>query len=168
MAVTVELQAEWTPGRHPQRAKSQILVNEVDGIVQAFAVVRFQIRLVGLLVMPGLVAAARLHRPQNADYAGLFAALHQDFLDPIFLPETLPAAHELNLDGVVGRDTFHVLAQRLAQRLGPLGIVEDPDAVGVKIACDPAGVAPTRHRPLDNDPVVARQNPGDLILIPLR
>ena len=64
--------------------------------------------------MPGLVAAAPLLRRQNADHARLFAALHQDLLDPVFLAETLPAPHKFDLDGVFGGEPLPVLAKRLA------------------------------------------------------
>src|SRR5438128_106542 len=168
VAIAVELQPEWTPRRHPQRAQPQILVDEVDVVVQAFAIVWLQVGLVILLVVPRLIAAAWLHGGKNANHARLFAAFRQDLLDPILLAETLLAPHELDLDAVVGRDTLHVLPKRLPQRLGPLGVVEDPDLVFVKIVGHPAGVAPARHCPLDDDPVVAAENPSDLVFVPFR
>ena len=61
VAIAVELQPEWTPRRHPQRAQPQILVDEVDVVVQAFAIVRLQVGLVSLFVVPRLIAAAWLH-----------------------------------------------------------------------------------------------------------
>ena len=82
--------------------------------MQALAIVRLQIRLVGLLVVPWFVAAARLHRRQNAHYTRMLPALLHDRFHPIFLPETLPAPHKLDLDSGIGGDALHVLAKRLA------------------------------------------------------
>jgi hypothetical protein len=135
--------------------------------MQAFAIIRFQIRLVGLLVMPGLVAAARLHSRKNAHCARMLPALGQNRFHPILLPETLSAPHKFDLDPVIGRDSLHVFAKRLAQWLGPLWVVENSDLVLVNVVSHPAGIAPPRYGLLDDDPVVAAENPSDLIFIPV-
>ena len=82
--------------------------------MQAFAVVRLQIRLVALLVVPRLIAATRLHRRQDTNHARLLAALLQYLLDPLFLAKLLGAPHELDPDGIIGGNLLHVLAQRIA------------------------------------------------------
>ena len=135
--------------------------------MQAFAVIRLQKCLVALLVMPWLVAPTWLHGGENTHHARLFSALLQNLLDPVFLAQAFPAAHELDLDPVFGGDTLHVCAQRLAQRLGPLRVVEDPDLVLVEVFGHPAGIAPPRYRALNNDPVVTGENPSDLVFVPL-
>jgi hypothetical protein len=66
MAIAIDLQPERTPGRHSHVAQPQILVDEIHVAVQAFAVVRLQVRLVRLLVVPRLIGAARFHCRQNA------------------------------------------------------------------------------------------------------
>src|ERR1039457_4623138 len=133
--------------------------------MQAFAIVRLQIGFAGLLVMPGLVAAARLHSRKNAHHAGMLAALLQKLFDPVFLPKALLSAHKLDRHPLFGGDPLHVCPQRLAQRLGPLGVIEDPELVLVEVVGHPAGVTPAGHRPLDDDPVVAGENPSDLIFV---
>ena len=144
VAVRVDLQPERTPCRHPHVAQSQILVDEVGVVVQALGIVRLQVRLVRLLVVPRLVRPARLHRRQNAHQPGLFPALVQHFFDPLLLAELLLASNELDLHPVFGGDTLHVLSNGIPQRLGPLGVVEDADLVLVKVVGHPLGVAPLR------------------------
>jgi hypothetical protein len=98
----------------------------------------------------------------------LFAAFPQDFLDSIFLAELFGAPHELDLDGVIGGNLLHVLTQRVAQRLGPLWVVKDPDLMDVIVVGHPTGVTPPRDGPLNNNPVVAGEDSCDLIFVPLR
>src|SRR5450631_2710887 len=100
--------------------------------MQAFPIVGLQVRLVGLLVVPGFVAPAGLHGRKNAHHARLLATLLQDLFDPIFFPEAFPAAHELDPDSALGCDPLHVCAQTIAQRLGPLWMVEDAGARSCK------------------------------------
>src|SRR5712672_4110682 len=92
----------------------------------------------------------------------------QNLFDSILLPETLPAAHELDLDSIFGGDSLHVCAKRLPQRLGPLRIVEDPHLVRVKIARHPRRVTPPGYRALDDDPVVTGEQASDLAFMPFR
>src|SRR5271169_799655 len=98
----------------------------------------------------------------------MIPAFAQNLLDSILLAKTLFAPYKFDLDGVIGGESLHVLAKRLAQRLRPLGVVEDPDLVLVKVVGHPAGVTPPGYGPLDDDPVVAGENPRDLVLVPLR
>ena len=74
VAVAINLEPERTPRRHPHLAQPQIRIDAIDVVVQALAIIRFQVRLVRLFVMPGLIAAARLHRRQDADYSGLWSS----------------------------------------------------------------------------------------------
>src|ERR1035438_3522760 len=108
VAITVELEPEGRPRRHAQGTQTQLLVHEVDVVMQAFAIVRLQIGFAGLLVMPGLAAAARLHSRKNAHHAGMLAALPQNLFDPVFFPKALLAAHKLDLDPIFGGDSLHV------------------------------------------------------------
>jgi len=75
VAIAVDLEPEWTPSRHPHVAQPQLLVDEIDVVVQALAIVRLQVCLVGLLAVPRLVAAAGFHRRQDAHDSGLFPSL---------------------------------------------------------------------------------------------
>lgn len=62
MTVEIELEAERTPGRHPQIAESDLCIKKIEVVMQAFARSRPQESLVGLLVVPGLVSGASFHR----------------------------------------------------------------------------------------------------------
>src|SRR6516165_1772970 len=70
MAVAIKLEAERTPGRHPQIDQTQVDVHEVEVVMQAFAGVRPQEGAMRVLVVPRLVAVAGFHRRDNMDQAG--------------------------------------------------------------------------------------------------
>ena len=98
MAVAVKLEPERTPRRH----------------TQALAVIRLQIRFMALLVMPGFVAPAWLHRRKNAHQSRMLTAFFQNRFDAVFFPEALPAAYELNPDPIFSGDSLRVCAQGIA------------------------------------------------------
>ncbi len=91
----------------------------------------------------------------------MVAALGQHRLDPIFLANVV-FAQELDLDPVLGGQPFGVLAQRVAKRLGELGIVEDADLALVQIRGHALGKADLRQRAEQQYPVPAGKHPGDL------
>ena len=64
--VEIDLQPARQPGRHPHVAQPQVFVDEIEVVVQALAVVRQQIGLAGVLVVPRLVGRAGFHRRQDA------------------------------------------------------------------------------------------------------
>ena len=60
--VEVDLQTARQPCRYSHVAQPQLFVDEIEIVVQALAVVRQQVGLAGVLVVPRLVGRARLHR----------------------------------------------------------------------------------------------------------
>src|SRR6516165_7921963 len=79
----------------------------------------------------------------------------------LLLTELLFAANEHDLRPAFGGDPLHVLPNGIAQRLSPLGVVENADLVLVKVVGHAFGIAPLRH------PVIAGENASDLALVPL-
>ena len=124
--VEVDLQPARQPRRHAHMAQPQVFVDEVEVVVQALAVVRYQIGLAGLLVVPRLVGRAGLHGRENADQPRMLARAGQNLFHPVFLPE-VPLADELDLDARFRRQPLRVLANPVAEWFGELRIVEDPD-----------------------------------------
>lgn len=62
MPVEVDLQAAWQPGGDSHVAQPQFLVDEIEIVVQALAVVWSQERPARCLVVPAFVGRTRLHR----------------------------------------------------------------------------------------------------------
>jgi len=77
MSVAIELQAEWTPGRHAQIDQAELGVDEVEVIMQAFTGSRAQEVAMGFLAVPGLVGGAGFHRRNDMHQAGVVAARGQ-------------------------------------------------------------------------------------------
>src|SRR5437773_12104606 len=87
MSIAVDLQPEGTPRGHAYVAQPQIRIDEIDVVVQAFAVRWLQVCLVRLFVVPRFIAATGLHGRQNAHQPGLISSLVQQLLHPLLLTE---------------------------------------------------------------------------------
>ncbi len=126
VAVEVNLQPARQPGRHPHVAQPQFLIQKVEVVVQTLAIVRQQVGLAGVLVVPRLVGRARLHGREDADQPRMISALCQDLLHPVLLTH-IPLAQELDRDPVFSRQMFRILAQFIPERLGEFRVIEDSD-----------------------------------------
>ena len=159
--VEADLQPARQPRRHTHMAQAQFLVHEVEVVMQALAVIRHQVRLAGLLVVPRLVGRAGFHGRENADQPRLLTAPGQNLFHPVFLAE-VPLADELDLDSRFDRHLLRVLANPVAERLGELRIVEYPDLPLVQKRRHPSGKADLRQRAENQHPVPTAQHAGNL------
>ena len=160
--VEVELKPKRRPGWHTQIAQPQFRRYEVKVVVQAFGRGGFDIGTVGLLVVPRLIGAARLHRRKHVNQARMIAAILQDFPHPLFLAEVV-FSDELDLQPGLGGKSFSVFPNLVTKRLRPFGIIENPDTVGVEKTGHALGVANTGNGPGDDNAVPAGKNPCDFI-----
>ncbi|MCZ2074887.1 MAG: hypothetical protein LC130_07785 [Bryobacterales bacterium] len=167
VAVEVDLQPAGQPRRHPYVAQPQLIVDEIEVVVQTLAVVRPQVRLAALLVVPGLVGRAPLHRREDAHQPGLLPAQGENLLHPVFLPH-IALAQKLNLDPVGRRQPLGVLAQLISKRFSKPRVVEDPDLPLVEERRHPLGVADLRQCAEYQHPVPTTQHSRNLILVPFR
>src|SRR5579862_4123892 len=102
MPVDINLQPDRAPSGDAHLAQPPAGIDEIEIVVQAFAVVGAQIGLARLLVVPGLIAATRLHSREDADQARMRAAPAQNLVHLLFLAETLGAPNELDSQAVLG------------------------------------------------------------------
>ena len=58
VSVAVELQPEGAPSWDAEEAKTEVVVNEIEVVVEALAVIRFEIGVAGFFVIPGLICCA--------------------------------------------------------------------------------------------------------------
>src|ERR1700719_3797156 len=130
MAVAIELQPEWTPGWHPQMDQSQLCIHEVEVVVQAFAAVRLEKALAGLLVVPGLVAVAGLHGRDHMHQAGMIPPLGQYFGDHLFLAN-MALGDVLDRNPRLARNRRRLLTHSITQRRGKLRVVENTYALRI-------------------------------------
>ena len=91
MPVEVELQTKRTPGWHTQITKSELRMDEIEVVVQAFAAIPQQISSPSALVVPGPVGRTGLQSRKDVHQPGLFPALLDDLLDAVFLAKILLA-----------------------------------------------------------------------------
>ena len=164
VAVAVELQAERRPGRRPQIDQPQLVVQEVEIVMQAFAGVRAHIGLVRLLVMPRLIGVAGLHRRDDMHQARTIAARLKHLGDDRFLAD-VALGDMLDDDPRLRGQQGRALSHPLAQRRGKLRVVEDPHVPCIKEPRHPGGVAHRRKRSSDHYPVVARQHTGNPVVV---
>jgi len=72
---------------HPQIDQAQLGVHEVEVVMQAFAGIRPQEGAMRLLVVPGLVGVAGLHRRDDMHQAGVVAAHRKHLGYDVFLAD---------------------------------------------------------------------------------
>jgi hypothetical protein len=85
----------------------------------------------------------------------------------IFFPN-VPLADKFNLDASLSRHLFGIFPNPVAERLGELRVVEDPDVPLVQKRRHPAGEADPRQRAEYQHPVKTTQYTLDLRRVPLR
>src|SRR5450755_334056 len=151
----------WAPGRHAQVAQTQVLVDKIKIVVKALPAVGSQERLARRLVVPWLIGRAGFHRGENGNEPGLRASLLDQRGDLVRFAHAA-GADELDFDSILGSHAFSVLAQCLAQRLRKLRVIKDADAPLVQVICHRLAVAKVGDRPLNDQPVIAAENSGNL------
>ena len=166
MTVEVKLETEGTPGRHPDVTKPQFLVNKVEIVVQALSCVRFQEGFTGRFVVPRFIGLTCLHGRENMNKARMAATALQSFGDDVFLAD-MSLADELDLNPVLLRQPLSIGANSITQGFCKMGIIEDANLMSVKIARHSLCKAETGENPLDDDPVVAGNDPSNLVGISL-
>ena len=157
MAIQADLQTAGQPWRHPHVTQTEFFVDEVEVIVQAFAVVGNQVSLSGLFVVPWLVCRAGLHRREDAHQSRVLSAFLQQFLHPVLFAE-VPLADEFDFNTRPGCHLLGVLPNPVAERLGELWIVEDPDLSFKQQRCHPSGETDSRQCAENQHPVKTAQH----------
>jgi len=157
MTIQADLQPAGKPCRHPHVAHAKFFVDEVEVIMQTFAVVRNQKSLAGLFVVPRLVCRAGLHRREDAHQSRVLSAFLQQFLHPVLFTE-VPLADEFDFDTRPGCHLPGVLPDPVAERLGELRIVEDPDFSFKQKRRHPSGETDSRQCAENQHPVKAAQH----------
>ena len=162
VTVEVELQPERRPSGHPQIAQSQIRQNEVEVVMQALARGALEKGVMRFLVVPRFIGPAWLHRREDRHQAGMITAFAENGLDAFLLAKIL-LPDEVDFQPVASCDSFGVFTQRIAALLGPLGEIEDTDAVGAEPAGRGVRIPDIHQGSGDDDPVVTRKRKGNLI-----
>jgi hypothetical protein len=90
------LEAERAPGRHPQVAQAQLFINEVEVVVQSFALGSFDKGLARSLIMPRLVGFTLFHSRQDVHQPWMVAAALYDLVDAVFLAEAFAFGDEFD------------------------------------------------------------------------
>jgi hypothetical protein len=165
MAVEIDLKTKRRPGWNAKIAQSQLGVDEIEVIMQAFPVVKLEKGFVGVLVMPGRKAGAGFHGRKDVDQTGMVSSLGQNLLNPLFLSKVL-FADEIDRKTVLGRKGFGVLSDLFPQGLCPAGVVKDPDPVTDQISRHALRIADTRNGSGQNDTVKAGNDALNLIVMP--
>jgi hypothetical protein len=167
MAVAIELQPERTPGWHPQMDQSQLCIHEVEVVVQAFAAVRLEKGLAGLLVVPGLVGVAGLHGRDHMHQAGMIPPLVQYLGDHLFLAN-VALGDVLDRNPSLARNRRCLLTHSITQRRSKLRVVENAYALRIKNVGHAPRKARPWKRPGNQNTIVAGQHTRDMLAIPFR
>ena len=93
MAVAVELEPKGSPGRNPQIAKAEFLVDEVEVVVQALGVFVTKLRMAGLFVVSRHECTARFHGREDMHEAWMVSPLLEDLLNAVLLAEIMDGTY---------------------------------------------------------------------------
>ena len=161
MPVEIELKAERCPGWHPQVAKPQFGVDEVEVVMQTLGFGGSKGGLATGLVMPGLERGTGFHCREDVDQTGVITALGDDRLDALLLPEAV-APDELDVQPVLSGEFLGVSTDLLPELLGEQWIVEEANTNNSQVPRHGLGVADIGERTCDHHPVKARQGATNL------
>ena len=113
--ITVELQPERRPCRHPQITQPQVCGNEVKVIVQTFAGYCLEICFVSLFIMPRLISSAGFHRREDMYESGMRTSLFDNIVNAVFFSEILFA--DKSISRPFSLASFSAL-RRISSRIG--------------------------------------------------
>lgn len=134
--------------------------------MQALTGSRAQEITMGLRAVPGLVCRAGFHRRDDMHQAGMVAAPREHLGNHLLLTEV---AVGNMLDGNAGScgQLGGALAHTVTKRLGKARIIEDADLPRRQECRHPFCITHPGQRTADDDPVVARQHPGEALAVTL-
>jgi hypothetical protein len=98
---------------------------------------------------------------------GAIATLAEHARDNVFLAD-MRLGEVLDGDARLSGQRCRTVTHAVAQRLGKFGVIENANALGIQISGHPGGIANHRQRPGDHQSVVARQHPGDPVVVAFR
>ena len=162
MAVEVKLQTKGCPGGYAQIAQAQLWQDEIEIIVQALARCILEKGFMCFLVVPRMIGRTRFHRREDMHQSRMVSAFGDDGFDAFLFAEIL-LCDEVDFQVIVLRNGFGVLAQRFAQLIGPLGKIEDADAVRTEPAGCGARISDIHHGAGNDHTVVTRKRKGNFI-----
>ena len=110
MAVHIELQAERRPCRDTKVTEPQFFVNEIEIIVETFALVKLKECLSRGLVMPGFISIALFHGGKDVDQPLGLSGFLNDLLNPVILAESPKLTNEFDFNAVFICDALGVCA----------------------------------------------------------
>ena len=120
VSVHIELQTERRPGRDTEVTEPKFFVNEIEGIVEAFALVKFKECLPRGLVMPWLISIALIHGRKDVDQPFGLSGFLDDFLNPVILAESTQFTDELNFNAIFICNTLGVCTNLFCKGLGEI------------------------------------------------
>ena len=120
MAVHIELQAERRPCRDTKVTEPQFFVNEIEIIVETFALVKLKECLPIGLVMPWFISIALFHGRKDVDQPFGLSGFLNHFLNPVIFAESTQLTNELDFDAVFICDALCVCADLFSKGLGEI------------------------------------------------
>ena len=120
MAVHIELQTERRPSRDTEVTEPKFFVNEIEIIVETFALVKLKECLACLLVMPWLISIALFHGRKDVDQPFGLSGFPDDFLNPLILTESPKLTNELDFNAVFICDALGVCTNLFRKGLGEI------------------------------------------------
>ena len=164
VSVEIDLEAKRTPGGDTHIAKAKLLIDKIEVVVQALAVIRFEEGLVGLFVAPRLVGLTWLHGREDMNEPGVIASFLEDLLNACFFSEIL-LADEIDLETIFRGNPFGILPQFISKGFRKTRVVKDTDVLVAQVAGHPLSIAERGQSSLNHHTIKAGENSRDLVRV---
>ena len=122
--------------------------------MQTFCIFWLKKSSMALFVMPGFIGWARLHGRKYVDKTRMIAPSRDNFFVMLLFSEVL-ATDEFNLQPMLLSQPFSVHSNLFPKWFRPLGIVEDPYALGLQETGHSPSIADTRNSARNDNAVEA-------------
>jgi hypothetical protein len=162
--VEIHLPAKGQPGRHAHVAQVQRLVEEVKAVVRTTTADELEAGAAGFPVVPGLETFARFHRREDMDQAGMAPVFFQDSRHALFLAQAFAFEGFDFQSGLAGQEEGGV-AHLLAKGFGEDFQIKAADVQVMESKGHGLGMGKLHQSAGEDEPVVATQNPVDLIRV---
>lgn len=96
VAVHIKLETERGSCGNPEIAEPEFFVNEIEIVMKAFALIKFQECLPRRFIMPWFISIATFHGRKDMDQAFRLPCFGYDLLDTVIFAEGMKLADEFN------------------------------------------------------------------------
>jgi len=162
VSIAIELQPKGRPGGNTQVAQPVFRMYEIEIVVQALALRRFEKGRARVLIMPRLEGIARFHRREDMHESGMFSSLPEYLFYALLFAKIL-LLDEVDLHTIVPRNFLSVRSDIFPNPVCPHRVLEYENTLLPNKPCHGLGMSNGHQRAGYHDPIKARKRKDNLL-----